>query len=164
VITTPGSLKALVDQIVALEAQVQTRVNSGNNGGTYLTANQLLRTYRWQPHVVQPPALWNWIGNAPYEQRDQTRFRDNVQVLVRIGILHGDTDQEMVDLETIADHARDMIDPALNKRQNPGPLGGAATWAIRQGMRTAVWDIGGVQLLGIELPLMCQLDRQVPPT
>lgn len=155
---TPGSLKALMDALVPLEQVAATAI------GTQLTTGSQVRVYRWQPRSVQVPAIFNWIATAPFEQRDQVRYRDNVQVLARCAIAHTDSDEEMADIEVLADVLRDIIDTEFNKQQPNPPLGGTVTRALRQGMRTAVWDIGGAQLLGMELPLLFWLDRQLSLT
>lgn len=159
---TPGSVKALMDQLVPLEQRAADQV------GTTLNTGAAVRVYRWQPYSIQVPAIFNWIVTAPFEQRDQIRYRDSVQILMRCGITHTDVDQDMTDIEVLADSLRDVIDTEFNLQKSAahpnGPLNGVATRAIRQGMRTAVWQIGGAQLLGMEFPLMFWLDRQIPLT
>lgn len=148
-----------MDALLLLEADVATQVQ-----GQLLTAGGApLTVTRWQPRQAQPPCLWNWLPQgAPFEQRDQVRWRDTLPIEVRIGIQHTEVDQEMADLEVLADVARDVIDTALANPTNANQyLGGAATWAKRTSMRTAVWDISGVQLLGLALVVQVQMDRQI---
>lgn len=156
----PGSLRALMDQVVLLEEQVAAGL-----AGQLATGGGV-RVYRWQPNgTVQVPAICNWIGTAPFEQRDQVRYRDSVQLLVRVMIAHADDTQDQGDIETMADYVRLVLDAEFNLQKSSahpnGPLNGVATRAIRQGMRTAVWQIGGAQLLGMEFPCLFWLDRQI---
>jgi hypothetical protein len=164
-IPVPGSLRALMDEVVLLEQRAADALAAS---GEVLATGDLVRVYRWQPYSMQVPAFFNWIATAPFEQRDQIRYRDNVQLLVRCAIAHTDTDQDMGDIEVLADYMRDVLDREFNLQRSDlhpgGPLNGVVTRAYRQGMRTAVWTIGGAQLLGMEFPCMFWLDRQIPLT
>jgi len=122
-----------------------------------------LHVYRWRPRVPDLPCLWNWIPDAPFEQRDTGRFRDNVTITAQIGIRHSDVDEEMAALEEYADAFRFLIDPALHTIH---PLG--AKWAKRQTMRllgvTFGEGEGAIPVLVIEFPILVQLDRMISPS
>lgn len=122
-----------------------------------------LRVYRWRPRVPDLPCLWNWIPDAPFEQRDTGRFRDNVTILAQIGIRHTDIDEEMAALEEYADAFRYLVDPALNSHR---PLGGQRAW--RMNMRLLGMDFGAgegaIPVLVVEFPIQVQLDRMINPS
>ena len=145
--TLVGSLRAMMDNLVELERHVHPD----------------LRPYRWRPRLPDLPCLWNWIPDAPFEQRDLGRVRDNVTVVPTIGVRHTDVDHEMALVEEYADAFRALIDPALNTKH---PLG--AQWAKRQTMRMAGVTIGAgdgaIPVLVVEFPILVQLDRMIDPS
>jgi hypothetical protein len=123
------------------------------------TVHEDLRIYRWQPpDLVDPPALFNWMGESPFEIRDQARWRDNISIMARIAVRHGE--QDMEDLETFSDAFRDVMDDAL---YNWTPLGARATWAERSSMRMISIEFNGIPFLAVEFPLSFRLDRRIEP-
>lgn len=142
-LTPTGSLRALMDELVKLEQ----------------TVHDELRVYRWQPvDLVDPPALFNWLAPSSFEIRDQSRWRDNVSILARIAVRHGD--QDMEDLEKYADAFRDVMDDAF---YNFAPVGGKSTWAERSSMQMTTIEFNTIPFLAIEFPLSFRLDRRIEP-
>jgi hypothetical protein len=140
-----GSLATVMSRLVELEKQVHDE----------------LRVYRWPPRVPDLPCIWNTMPSAPFEQRDTGRFRDNLNISVRVGIRHTDVDEQMAKLEEYADAFRFVIDPAL---WTHNPLG--AKWAIRQDMRIIPVTFGAdpevLHVIALEFPIQVQLDRMIP--
>lgn len=142
-LTPTGSLRALMDELVKLEE----------------TVSDELRVYRWQPiDLLDPPALFNWLSPSSFEIRDQSRWRDNVSILARIAVRHGD--QDMEDLEKYADAFRDVMDDAF---YNWSPVGGQSIWAERTSMQMIPLEFNTVPFLAIEFPLSFRLDRRIEP-
>lgn len=138
---TRGSLRWIMDEVVEMERAVHPD----------------LTVFRWQPRRPQLPGIWNWINNAPFEQRDLARWRDNIELLVRVGIQHNDVDEEMAQLEEYADALRETIDRYL--AQDGDPFNGAVYKAQRTGMRTVGLDTGDVLVLAVEFPILLWVDR-----
>lgn len=148
-----GSIKVLMNELVALEKQVSPD----------------LMSYRWQPNVAELPAIWNWVMPSPLEQKDQFRWRDEINIVAHVGIKHSDNETEMEALEEYADLFRDRIDQAfaLGKmiQGYKGPLNGAATKATRQNMIGPISiDMNGIPVLAFQFMLVFELDRRISPT
>lgn len=149
-IATPGSLASFMNALVALEQSAAAQILSESSID--------MRVYRWRPNTIELPALWNWMGPSPYEQRDLSRFRDTLTILTRVGVRHTDVDEEMAQLELIADGFREVADPALASWR---PLSGSATATIRRGMGMAVDRFNDVPVLCIEFSIEARMDRQI---
>ena len=142
-LTPTGSLRALMDELFALEETVHTD----------------LRVFRWQPNDLKdPPALFNWLLPSPFEIRDQSRWRDTVIIAARIAVRHGE--QDMEDIELYADAFRDVMDDAF---YNWTPVGSKATWAERSSMQMINLTFNEIDFLAIEFPLAFRLDRRIEP-
>jgi hypothetical protein len=140
-----GSLREMMDQLVRLEE----------------TIHPDLLVLRWQPvGVPDLPAIWNWIAPSPFEIRDQMRWRDTMNIVIRLGLRHTDFDTEMDDVEKYCDAVRDIVDDAL---YNNSPLNGTATWARRTGMQMQSFEFNNISVMGVEFPLEIQLDRRIQP-
>ena len=156
---TPGSLKALMDAIEALEREVVTTIKTETGEDVHL--------YRWRPRGsnVEFPALYNWLPpSSPMDQPSIGEVRDTLTIAARIAIPYSDTVDEMAQLEQFADIFRALVDPALLKAMtSPGtpPLQGAATRAWRSGMNTVSESFNTINALAIELPITCQLRRLI---
>jgi hypothetical protein len=141
-LTPTGSLAALIQELVEIEKTVDPR----------------LRVYDWQPIEPDLPAIFNWLAPSTFEIRDQMRWRDNVSIIVRIGVWHSDDD--MYQLVEFADAFRDVMDDAV---YNFRPVGSKAIWAERNGMNMAQLEFNGAPALGIEFPMTFRLDRRIEP-
>lgn len=141
----PGSLRLFMDALVAVEE----------------TVHPDLRVYRWRPRTIELPAIYNWVPDAPFEQRDLTRFRDTLTVLSRVAVRHSDVDDEMVKVEEYADAFRERLDAEFHQNQ---PLEGAATRVIRTGMGTVLDTFNEIDVLCVEFRSQAQLDRLITPS
>lgn len=137
-----GDIAPMMDALVALEE----------------TVHEDLIVKRWRPTTIDPPMLWNFVDDSPYEHRDQSRVRDELRLITSIGIRHSDVSEEMAAVETYADAFRRTIDPALDTNQ---PLGGTCFSATRTRMRLALDRFGGVDVLCAEFHLTIWLDRHI---
>ena len=127
------------------------------------TVSDDLRVYRYQPaELPDLPAIWNWVGGGTFSIVDQMRWRDQVEILVRLGLQHTDVDQDMEKIETYTDDFREVIDDALYNIK-VGPLQGAAV----RGSRTAFRNIGiafnDIPVLCMEFPITFDIDRRIVP-
>jgi hypothetical protein len=143
-----GSIKLFMDQLV-----VQEELVHGD-----------LRVYRWRPLEVEAPALYNWITDAPFEQRDLARWRDTLNLSVRIAMLLTDPETMYGRLEEYADAFREVMDPAFDPQAQGGPLAGTATRIARTGMRMVPDRFTGQDYLAIEFSVSAQLDRFIHAT
>jgi len=138
----PGQLGPMMDALVALERQVHTD----------------LIVSRWRPTSIEPPQLWNWLGDSPLEHRDQSRVRDELHIIAAIGIPHSDVEEEMAAVETYIEAFWSVVDPALDSNQ---PLDGTCFSATRTRTRLALDRFGGTDVLCAEFHLMVRLDRHI---
>ncbi len=143
----PGSFTYLMTKLTALERNVHER----------------LRVYRWQPvNVPDLPAIWNWMGESPFSQKDQMKWEDAIQIFVRIGIPHTEIDQDMERIETYTDAFREVVDDALYNLR-VGPLEGAALRAERTSMRNVGIEFNGVPVFCVEFPITFHVERRIEP-
>jgi len=118
-----------------------------------------LSVYTWRPNVPLVPCIWNWLDQAPWEQMDLGRQRDNFTVIAVLAVAHGDNQETMDVLTDYVDAFRETIDPALF---TSAPLG--CKEAHRLGMRMAEQTFGGengTSYLSVEFPLLCKMDRHI---
>lgn len=156
-ISTPGSIKALLDAVTGAEAGLNAPGVLPSSG----PGSDEIVVYRWRPRQVDPPCLYHMVASAPFEQRDQARWRDTLNLLARLAMPMTNDEEEMEALEVYSDAFREVMDPVLSKTGNP--MGGAATWADRTDMRSVVDDFNDVPYLCMEFLLSFRLDRRIDP-
>jgi len=140
----PGKFQAFMDALVTLEK----------------TIHPDLPVYRWQPYSFEPPAVFNWLGDSPFEIRDQSRWRDTLQVLVRVGCRYTEQNVLMEKVEEFTDAARETLDAAFAADQT---LGGTAREVHRTLMRFSTFHVGDIDVFGPELVVSAQIDRHLSP-
>lgn len=158
-IATPGSLKALMDGIAALEQEVVEAIKAETGDDVHL--------YRWRPRgaMIELPALYNWLApTAPEDEPDIASIRDTVTIAARLAIPYSNVGDEMASVELYADIFREIVDPKVHNAtitEGVRPLGGAATRVWRSGINTVAESFNQINALAIELPLVCQLRRVI---
>jgi hypothetical protein len=118
-----------------------------------------LRVFMWRPPLPDAPCIWNWMPNAPLSIVDQAKWRDTITVVATVAIAHTDVEVEMDRLMTYVDAFRDVVDKELYAKR---PL--AAHRAKRAGMNMSNPTFGGVAYLGVEFPLVIEVDRMFFPS
>jgi hypothetical protein len=144
--TDPGQLERFIAELVALERTVDPGI----------------RAYPFKPpRAPELPAIWNWLpGESPQEKQTATmpaRVRDTIRISALLGVKHSDVDEEMYALVRYADAFMAVVDPAFDRNQ---PLNGSVHRIKRTGLRTAIDDFPGVEVLCFEFFIEAQLDRQ----
>ncbi len=152
-VLTAGSLQTLMERLVAAEAGINDVIPAEVDS---------LDISMWKPASPDPPVLYHAISNAPFSARDTATWRDNLMLLARIGVPHGDDQDTMTDLTILTDAFRLVMDPILGARGRP--LDGAAQWAERTDMRTVLDDFNEVPFMCMEFVLQFRLDRLIEPT
>jgi hypothetical protein len=109
--------------------------------------------------------IWNWImpdeGDAAWVGTGPTH-RDTLIVRATVAVVEGADDQAvMLKLLGYADAFLNVIDPALNQRINPMPLGNCVRKAERTGLSTGLHPFGPNEppVLGIDFPIELQVSR-----
>ncbi len=150
---TDGSLRRLMDALVALEADAVEAIKE------QMSPQDAPRPYRWKPvENAQLPALWNWIVPGTFEHHDTQTYSDTLFIVVSIAIAHAGRDEDMALIEEYADIVRTVMDPAILRRP---PLDGqSASWGNRSGMRLEGDEINAVPVLTIQLPYQFELLRR----
>ncbi len=148
----PGSLGVLMDELMKAE---DPGLNNVLPQGT-----KKLVVYRWRPRTIDPPCLYHMVGSAPFTQMDVGRWRDTINIILRVAIPLTNDAEDMEAIETYTDAVRLVLDPAIGKTGRP--LNGAATWAERTDMRVhTVDDFDGITYLCSEFLLQFRLDRMI---
>jgi hypothetical protein len=142
-IGVPGSLGYLIDRLLEIERRVHPD----------------LSVFRWQTPAPPLPCITNWLGESPFDYRDQMRARDSVVVNARI--LVSASDDRIDRLTDYADAFRALIDEALYVAL---PLEGACRRAQRSSMRQFLPQLAeGIVAVGFEFPLLFEVDRIIAP-
>jgi hypothetical protein len=152
---TPGSLTALIDGLVALQATVPAHPLLAGFQDT-------LTCVPFRPDQADPPVLYNWILPSSSEMKDLSRVRDVINVSTRIGIRFTDVADRMAFVLAAADAYRAIVDPSFWDGQRvPPATAGYATWLMRTTMQSFSETIGSTPLVGIEFISTAWLDRHV---
>lgn len=154
-----GSLRLLMDEIVAAENGLNAAIAAAKTAALVPIDLPSLKVYRWRPAQLDAPALYHSIAPSPFAQRDDLRWRDTINVLVRIAVPYGSDASEMDQLEPYSDLWRQTMDPLLVTRTKP--LNGAATWAERTDMRSVEDTFNEVPYACVEFVLQARLDRMI---
>jgi hypothetical protein len=154
-IGVPGSLKSLMDGLVAVQATLP-------QAPAIADLPEFLALYRWKPNSGDLPALYNWLLPSTNEMRDTARVRDSIFISTRIVTAYADSEDQMAFVEAAADAYRALIDPTFWNGSAP-PLGFKtyATWGIRTSMNSVSDQLGEVPCFGIEIVQNFWLDHRI---
>jgi len=143
-----GSLRTFMDNYMQLLDQVA------------VTCGDDMVVRRWRPiNLVDLPAIYNWMPQALFEQRDLSRWRDIPTIFTRVGIGGTDVETRMERLEDYADIFREIVDPAFDQ---PQPLNGSCYKVFRTGMSTVADTFNEARtVLAIQFPITVWLDRHI---
>ena len=120
------------------------------------TVHEDLRVYEWRPGQIETPALYNVITDGNTEViSTRPLIRDGVTIGPRVVVRANEERWER--LAEYADAFREIMDVPLMDRP---PLNGAAYRAERLGLRNIVDEWDDIPYLGIEFPILFQLDRK----
>lgn len=137
-----GSLKVLMDRLVALEQ----------------TVSPDLHPYRWWHSGMALPAIYNTMLPSATTKPDECTVRDTVRIAIRIAVdPAANHEQDMTQIEEYVDLARDVIDEALATDR----IG--CSDASRVSIGPASDELGGENALVLELLIEAWLDRTVLP-
>lgn len=157
-----GSLKLLMDEVCTAERTINDVLRQGKEDGLIASDVPALEFHRWRPAAIDPPSLYNLVAPSPFVQADQLRWRDTINLAVRIAVPYGEHSSEMEWLEPLSDCFRQAIDPMLGTQTNP--FNGAAKWAERTDMRSMEDAFNEVPFACMEFIIQCRLDRMMQPT
>jgi hypothetical protein len=114
---------------------------------------------RWKPlNLVDAPMVYNWLPDAPFEQRDLQRWRDTLQLLTRISIPGSDVETKTARFERYADKFREIADPLFDQNQ---PLNGSCYRIKRTGMSTVADTFNEISVFAIQFRVEVWLDRHI---
>jgi hypothetical protein len=148
-----------MDEIVAAEHQVNAAMATAKADGLIPQELPTLSIERWKPTQFDAPGIYHMISSSPFEQRDDYRWRDTLNILVRIGVAYGSDSEEMYFLEPYTDLWKSVMDPLISTRTQP--FNGAATWAERTDMRSVEDSFNDVPYACMEFVVQCRLDRMI---
>jgi hypothetical protein len=130
-----------------------------------LDAFPKLKVYPLQPRArPTQECIWNWLvpdeGGAEWVGTGPSH-RDVLVIRATIAVAESADDQaQAMRLLELSDAFLRVIDPGLNPRMTPMPLGGCARNAKRLGMHTALYRFDErPPLLAMDFPIEVQLDR-----
>lgn len=158
-----GSLKILMDEVVAVAHGVADAIPAAKTASLVPDELPSLSVYRWRPTQFDAPGIYHWIAPSPFRQEDMMRWRDTINVLVRVGVAYGTEGSEMDFLEPYCDLYRQQVDPLIGANANSGtqPFNGAAHWAERTDMRSVNDEFNGIPYLCMEFVIQARLDRRI---
>lgn len=147
-----GDLTPLFRELITLERQVSAAAKAAN------PANEM-RVYPWRPsRVPELPAIWNWIDDGTYDVVDTARGDDIIVITATIGVKPSDLGETMDRLVLLADHFRNVVDPALRPGQ---PLSQTSKEAKRVGIFTRIDEFNDIPVMCMDLPIRVRLSRIV---
>ena len=126
--------------------------------------HEKLVVYRYRP--FGPPqlesgggAIYNLFRGGPHEVWSTETWKDRLTVLVRLGIRHTDSNDEMRMVELFGALLVHQIDFALHRMH---PLGPVVKRAHRTGFRMLEDTFGETPVLAVECPIEVEFHRLIP--
>jgi hypothetical protein len=161
-----GSIKFLLDEVYAVANSLNPAIVQAMADGLVPEGLPSLVVYRWRPTSFDAPGIYHAVAPSPFEQMDQLRWRDTINLLVRIGVAYGSDSSEMDLLEPYTDIWRQQVDPLLTGPAGSAvrPFNGAAEWAVRTDMRSVEDQFNEVPYACMEFVIQARMDRMINPT
>lgn len=146
-----------MNSVVTMYADVNTEITAYNTA--HSTTHSLLRIYRWRNTRIEVPAVYTWMPiQAPFEERDPSRWRDTITLVPRIAVAYTDGEESFPALEVYADCFRYVVDGKFDRHD---PLGGVTQWARRVSMRFTSDTFNDIEYLVWEAPMEFRVDRNI---
>lgn len=159
-----GSLRLLMNELITVENGMNDAIQVAKDAGLIDTTIPSIQVHRWRPTSINPPSVYNLISPSPFQQMDQLRWRDTINILVRIAVAYGEDSSEMYILEPLTDVFRQQIDPLLAGSVGTRPFNGAAEWAERSDMRSVEDQFNDIPYACMEFVIQARMDRMIVPT
>lgn len=161
-----GSLRLLMNEIIDAERTLNDEITAAKVLDLVPQELPYLSVVRWRPSSFDAPGIYHGISPSPFEQQDQLRWRDVINVVVRIGVAYGNDSSEMDFLEAYTDLWRQVMDPLIlgPAGQQTRPFNGTAQWAERTDMRSVQDSFNDIPYACMEFIIQARMDRLINPT